>query len=125
MKEKLTQLSLTGFGQETGLQQTNPELKTIEPVAQEQLFDLEAGRELLVVPAKTTFYRYYQPDRGFTALKPFYVSQRAGFQAGGRDYVNVRVEETGVQVYHDQQYFILEKGEILEAPRRRLIKKSK
>lgn len=122
MIEKLTQLGLSGFGRETPQQLVNQAPETAELPVQEKVVNLEAGRELMVVPAKTTFYRHNQPDRGFTALKPFYVSQRSDLKPGGR-YANVRVEETGVQVYHDQEYFTLEQGEILEAPRRRLIKK--
>lgn len=117
MKEKLTQLGLVGFGKEVGSQLVGKEevLTTVVEAEQQSFF---------IIPQNTTVFRRLNPDLGMTVLSAFYVTKKENTKVSG-GLIKVRVEQEGIEVYRDGQRFVLSKGEILEVPIKRLIKKQR
>lgn len=117
MKERLTQLGLAGFGKETEAQLEKNTAGIAGAAEVEKL-------PLFVVSQNTSVFRSLNPDLGMTALKAFYVTKKEGAKIKS-GLIKVRVEQDGVEVYRDGQRFVLNKGEILEVPIKRLIKKQR
>lgn len=111
MTEKLTQLGLLGFGKEVASQ-----------LASETPALAETQQELFVIPQNTTIFRRLNPDLGSTTLSSLYVTKKVGTQVE-RGMIRVVVADEA-QVYRDGQRFNLSKGEVVEVPVRRLVKKS-
>lgn len=117
MKETLTQLGLIGFGKETKSQLAAKEAVVSPTVESER-------RELFIVPQNTTVFRLLNPDLGMTALSAFYVTKKENAKVS-RGLIKVLVEQEGIEVYRDGQRSVLNKGEVLEVPIKRLIKKQR
>ncbi|MCL4208517.1 hypothetical protein KJZ63_02700 [Patescibacteria group bacterium] len=117
MKEKLTQLGLVGFGKEVGSQLVREEEAANITVEAEQ-------RSFFIVPQNTTVFRLLNPDLGMTVLSAFYVTKKDNAKVNG-GLIKVRVEQEGIEVYRDGQRSVLSKGEILEVPIKRLVKKQR
>lgn len=117
MKEKLIQLGLMGFGKETDRQLKNE--MSVGAAAH------EAERQpIFLIPQNTTVFRRSNPDLGMTVLSAFYVSKKDGAKVSG-GLIRVCVEQEGIEVYRDGQRSVLNKGEILEVPIKRLVKKQR
>lgn len=108
MKERLTQLGLVGFGKETDSQLSTQE---VEPAT-------------FVIPQNTTIFRSINSDLGLTCLSSFYVTKREGAKVV-KGIIKVTLVEDGVEVYRDGKRYSLAKGEVIEVPIKRLVKKQR